>query len=1243
MVIDLRTESPLIQAVFTANLDEVKSLLNKKVEVNHQSQNGKIRALHVAAHCSGNFKPVQKEEAHESDVSDEGMHEIYIEIVRLLCKFGARVNIKDTNQLTPLHYACRSNSHKAVEILLENQADVNSRDKNWQTPLHICSMYNSVECARLILPYILNIDASDKQGRSALAHACFNGHYEMVEILLENGANCNIHDKQERKPIHWASFMGYCDLVELLLKNGADVNSLDKDLYTPLLAACASGKSEETIKLLVENGADTSSTTAHDSTIFHLACLNGHDQIVRDLLNIENLAITSNSKGYHPLHYAASCRRGAICVELLISLNFDVNLASYYDNKSPMHLAALHGITSSAQILFSNGALINVKDSDSNTPLHLAASNGQTSMVEFLVESGANIYIRGLNGLLPWGLAALNGHFECFRVLEKIIPTISTMKQYFETRDDFDRTFMHLAALSGNYECLIMFIRCDCDVNAQDKYGNTPLHYACAGSYLKCVELLIRSGADVNETNNSLYGLEMANLNDFKILGQCATPLMLACAFDQDGYVVRELKFSAKAKADMTDKNGYNTLHYAAVQGNRNVFEIILKECRNLDHQKNEHLTSPLHILCYYGHREALEFLLRTGFEPELRDINGRTALDIACFKGEILCVDFLVTWGANYETHDDINARTPLHAAAYNNNYECLRFILSFHKNKLANSSTNSDNFISDDLVNIRDKHQRTPLMYAVEQGHLTTINFLINEYGADVLISDEKQRTALHRAAALGYEECCQAILSHNAFTANQRDLNGMIPIHYAIMNGHASLIQIFFDYHVTIGNFTRLLDKDKFSLLHFACFNGHSTCVETICELGETYECLIEMLFQNSETYNSFSPLHLACENSHEACVNFLIDKYNDKLNLIIELEDSNGNRPLHICAIKNEYDCASLLLESNCQINSKNNLGQTPFMLAAFHNSFTIMELLFSDEGHKTQNLNDSKIKINHKIDLSTTDKDGNTALHLALLNQHENSALFILDRIESNSILINLKNKDGQTPLHLASMNGLVTVVEILLSKGADIWLKNSKNHTPLLSCAKNTQVADCLEILLSRLILSFNQKNMPNQSAHNTPSFMLMMGQNTSSAMSNYNRETRNNLNNSINDLTSNFNRTKSLMGESNYTLTTSDIILNDVNMNQMTSGATSREKNEKDKKLNSTNLNSTLILNENEIILESNVSSTVGSIEGLNVYNNLNSTVNDEKYKQQVENEIKFNARVNSSESLGSNDSEYY
>jgi hypothetical protein len=71
--------------------------------------------------------------------------------------------------------------------------------------------------------------------------------------------------------------------------------------------------------------------------------------------------------------------------------------------------------------------------------------------------------------MTAWGLAALNGHYECFngrylftfclkfdlkfllinKVLEQIITTISGRKQFFEMQDNYGRTFMHLAAISG--------------------------------------------------------------------------------------------------------------------------------------------------------------------------------------------------------------------------------------------------------------------------------------------------------------------------------------------------------------------------------------------------------------------------------------------------------------------------------------------------------------------------------------------------------------------------------------------------------------------------------------------------------------------------------------------------------------------------------------------------------------------------------------------------------------------------
>ena len=98
----------------------------------------------------------------------------------------------------------------------------------------------------------------------------------------------------------------------------------------------------------------------------------------------------------------------------------------------------------------------------------------------------------------------------------------------------------------------------------------------------------MNAGADVNETNESLGSSENNNNNNggspsSPAFDEClrggmgATPLMLACAFDQSGFVVRELILNARADSSPLDANGFHTLHYAAIHGNRNVFEIVRK------------------------------------------------------------------------------------------------------------------------------------------------------------------------------------------------------------------------------------------------------------------------------------------------------------------------------------------------------------------------------------------------------------------------------------------------------------------------------------------------------------------------------------------------------------------------------------------------------------------------------------------------------------------------------------------
>lgn len=96
--------------------------------------------------------------------------------------------------------------------------------------------------------------------------------------------------------------------------------------------------------------------------------------------------------------------------------------------------------------------------------------------------------------MLPFAIATLNGHSNWFKALGLAVPSIAGRREYFESRDEKNRTFTHLAAISGyenlynislinsllslfllllyalrNLEILRLLIKIGCDPNVKDE------------------------------------------------------------------------------------------------------------------------------------------------------------------------------------------------------------------------------------------------------------------------------------------------------------------------------------------------------------------------------------------------------------------------------------------------------------------------------------------------------------------------------------------------------------------------------------------------------------------------------------------------------------------------------------------------------------------------------------------------------------------------------------------------------
>ncbi|CAG2209586.1 uncharacterized protein LOC143072438 [Mytilus galloprovincialis] len=135
----------------------------------------------------------------------------HVEITEILIRAGAKINMTDRNDCTPLYKAAFHGRPILLDILLKAGADINKCDKAGQTPLYICV-------------------------QNAIVHSS----YRAVERLLSGGASLQLSDNAGKSPLHVAAHWKLKDMIKILLRADTDVNKLDNKGRTPLYVCVSS-------------------------------------------------------------------------------------------------------------------------------------------------------------------------------------------------------------------------------------------------------------------------------------------------------------------------------------------------------------------------------------------------------------------------------------------------------------------------------------------------------------------------------------------------------------------------------------------------------------------------------------------------------------------------------------------------------------------------------------------------------------------------------------------------------------------------------------------------------------------------------------------------------------------------------------------------------------------------------------------------------------------------------------------
>ena len=175
------------------------------------------------------------------------------DVVKILIKHGANLEILDSNGHTPLHKAVVEEAGLAqismVKLLIKNGANINTTEPiTGYTPLHS------------VLHILGDFDIDDDRSY----FSSYEDNFNTVNSLINLGADLSIRDAKNNTPLH-KLVEASITINDYLLVN--DVDAIDgyfeDTYYYPLVA--------KSVKLLIKKGAKVNAVNDDNNTPLHLA------------------------------------------------------------------------------------------------------------------------------------------------------------------------------------------------------------------------------------------------------------------------------------------------------------------------------------------------------------------------------------------------------------------------------------------------------------------------------------------------------------------------------------------------------------------------------------------------------------------------------------------------------------------------------------------------------------------------------------------------------------------------------------------------------------------------------------------------------------------------------------------------------------------------------------------------------------------------------------------------------------
>ena len=640
------------------------------------------------------------------------------------------------------------------------------------------------------------------------------------------------------------------------------------------------------------------------------------------------------------------------------------------------------------------------------------------------------------------------------------------------------------AAGAGDIALVSDLIAAGAPINVQDADGFSPLAIAAIFGHQDIVDLLLNAKASYDSIHKDLLDLPSQPHRDLPtdplnmLLCSCThfriedrfRRSMMHHVVSQNNVMLTKAIFCDQGPLHgvVAGQDHSWLLHAAASKGYTRIVKILLDARAYVDIQNSE-LETPLITAVKYGHIETVETLIAAGASLLSRNRRGATALVIAAKANNAAIMRTLLSRDKEGLNDGNVHGETPLDIAVYlrcidtaqvlfeaganvpkgmTQDLFCLAVQCSLEMTKqllaanadpnaslhmwappLILASSHGDINIVNELLNAKaditkcQSGHRSAIISAATKGHTNVVKLLLKAR-ADVQVSDAKGMTPLMHAVNAGDPQTVDALIKAGAQVDAVSNI-GETALMLAAASGDAVSIKLLISANVDV-NFC---NGDGRTALLSATQNGKLEAllilIEADADVNATSDGGGLGALWRAPTGEIVEALIAARANVHST--------------------DKVGSTVLMNAASKGRVEALRALIKAGACINDMNYSGDT-----ALHEALTSTDVSAS--------VNDIvEALLGASADVNCVNRKNETILHIGALNHNIHAV--ILEMLLDAGAPVNHQNFEGKTALHIALEKNSMEKVQLLISRGADLDIRDHQGMTPLVRSAKNLNTA----------------------------------------------------------------------------------------------------------------------------------------------------------------------------------------